>query len=101
VYGLIGKIMAQPGQRDALITILLENAAEMPGCFSYIVSQDRSDSDAVWVTEIWDSSSNHKASLSLPSVQHAIARAKPLITRFAERFETIPIGGHGIQKGGK
>jgi quinol monooxygenase YgiN len=96
VYGLIGKIKVQPGKRDTLISILLENTSEMPGCLSYVVSQDPTDPDAIWVTEVWDSSSSHRASLSLPSVQDAIARARPLIAGFGERFETIPVGGHGI-----
>ena len=80
MYGLIGKMIAAPGQRDALIAILLESAAGgMPGCLSYIVAQDRTDADALWITEVWDSQESHAASLSLPSVQQAIARGRPLI----------------------
>jgi quinol monooxygenase YgiN len=45
---------------------------------------------------VWDSQESHRASLSLPSVQEAISRGKPLIAGFGERFETTPIGGHGI-----
>ena len=33
------------------------------------------------------------------NVQHANARSKPVITGFGERFETIPVGGHGLTKG--
>lgn len=32
MYGLIGKIKAEPGQRDALVSILLEGVSGMPGC---------------------------------------------------------------------
>jgi hypothetical protein len=32
----------------------------------------------------------------LPAVQAAIAKARPHITGFGERFETVPVGGHGI-----
>jgi quinol monooxygenase YgiN len=85
-----------PGQRDALISILLEGVSGMPGCHSYIVAQDPTDPDAIWITEAWDSQESHRASLSLPSVQEAISRGKPLIAGFGERFETTPIGGHGI-----
>ncbi len=53
MYGLIGKIMAKPGQRDALIAILIEGTAAMPGCLSYIVAEDPADAEAVWVTEAW------------------------------------------------
>jgi hypothetical protein len=54
------------------------------------------DEDAIWVTEVWDTEASHKASLSLPSVQQTIAQGRPLIASFSERFETIPVGGHGL-----
>lgn len=96
MYGLIGKIKAVPGKRGDLITVLQEGAAGMQGCLSYIVAQDKEDPDGVWVTEVWTDEASHQASLRLPSVQQAIARGKPLIAGFGERFETTPIGGHGL-----
>jgi quinol monooxygenase YgiN len=96
MYGLISKIKAQPGQRDALAAILLEGTAAMPGCLSYLVAIDPKDPDALWVTEVWDSQGSHKASLALPSVKQAIAKGRPLIAGFGERFETSPLGGHGL-----
>ena len=96
MYGLIGKIKAVSGQRDALSAILIEGAKDMPGCLSYIVAQDQADQDALWVTEVWNTKANHQASLSLASVQKAIGLGKPLIAGFGERFETIPVGGHGL-----
>ena len=99
MFGLIGKMMAVPGQRDALISVLLENVSGMPGCMSYIVASDPADADAIWVTEVWDSKASHEASLSLPSVQQAIARGRPLIAGFGERFVTTPVGGHGLVQG--
>jgi len=99
MFGLIGKINAVSGQRDALIQILIEGVAGMPGCLSYIVAKDPTDSEAVWITEVWESRTSHQASLSLPSVLHAISIGKPLIAGFGERFETIPIGGHGLHGG--
>lgn len=96
MYGLIGKIKATTDQRDALIAILLEGVSDLPGCLSYIVAKDQVDEDSIWITEVWDSAESHRASLALPSVQQAIARGKPLIAGFGERFETEPIGGQGI-----
>lgn len=93
MYGLIGRMQVVAGQRDALVSILLEGVSGMPGCRSYIVAHDPTDPDAIWVTEVWDSQEHHRASLSLPSVQQAIARGKPLIAGFGERFETTPVGG--------
>lgn len=97
MYGLIGKMRAVPGQRNALTAILVEGVSDMPGCLSYVVAQDSSDPDAIWVTEVWDSAASHKASLTLPSVKDAIARGRPLIAGFDQYTETVPIGGHGLQ----
>jgi quinol monooxygenase YgiN len=96
MYGLIGKIIANEGKRDELIDILVNGATGMSGCLSYIVAKDESDPNSLWVTEVWESKEDHAASLSLPSVQEAITQGKPLIAGFGERFETTPIGGHGI-----
>jgi quinol monooxygenase YgiN len=96
MYGLIGKINAVQGQRDTLVSILMEGMQVMPGCLSYIVALDPSDPDAIWVTEIWQDQASHKASLSLPSVQDAIARGRALISGFGERIETNPVGGIGL-----
>lgn len=97
MYGLIGKFRAVSGQRDALLSILLEGTSGMPGCLSYVIAKDPGDADAVWITEVWDDQASHKASLALPAVKSAISRAKPIIAGFGERFETEPVGGHGIQ----
>lgn len=97
MYGLIGKMKALPGQRDAFVAILMDGIDGMPGCLSYVVAHDPTDADAIWITEVWDSQESHRASLSLPSVQQAISRGKPLIAGFGERFETRPVGGHGLE----
>lgn len=99
-YGLIGKMTATPGQRDALAAILMEGTQGMPGCLSYIVAADPAEPDALWITEAWDSQASHQASLSLPSVQAAIARGRPLIAGFSHRVETVPLGGHGLAGSG-
>ncbi|NKB89149.1 MAG: antibiotic biosynthesis monooxygenase [Acidobacteria bacterium] len=96
MYGLIGRIEATPGQRDALAEILIDGVSGMPGCLSYVVSVDNERSDALWVTEVWESSELHAASLTLPSVQEAISKGRPLIAGFTERHVTTPVGGHGL-----
>lgn len=96
MYGLIGKITAHPGQRATLEAALLENAGGMPGCHSYVVARDLLDENALWISEVWDSRESHKASLSLPSVQAAIAKARPVIAGFSHRVETEPVGGIGL-----
>lgn len=96
MYGLIGRMLIAPGQRDTVIAILQEGTDAMPGCRSYVVARDPTDADALWITEVWDSQDHHRASLALPAVQGAIARARPHITGFGERFETEPVGGVGL-----
>jgi quinol monooxygenase YgiN len=96
MYGLIGKMTATPGQRDALAAILLSGAEAMPGCLSYIVATDPAEPDALWITEVWESAASHQASLGLPVVQAAIAKGRPLIAGFSHRTETVPLGGVGL-----
>ena len=96
MYGLIGKIRTNSAQRDTVVAILVDASAALPGCLSYVVAKDAKDPDAIWVTEVWDGPASHRASLALPAVQQAIAKARPLIAGFGERFETEPAGGHGL-----
>lgn len=96
MFGLIGKITAVPGERDRLAAILLEGTGAMPGCLSYVVARDPEDADGIWVTEVWESREMHRASLSLPAVQEAIAKGRPLIAGFSEQRETAPLGGFGL-----
>lgn len=96
MYGLIGKMRAVEGQRDQLAAILLEGLRDMPGNLSYIVSKDPEQADTLWITEVWTDSEVHASSLSLPSVQQAIAKGRPLIAGMERVAETMPIGGHGL-----
>jgi len=96
MYGLIGKMLAKPGQRDELAKLLLAGTGAMPGCLSYVVANDRTNPDAIWITEVWDSQASHQASLNLIEVRAAIAKARPLIDGFGERFEIEPLGGVGL-----
>ena len=98
MYGLIGQMMAAPGKRDELLAILSESTEGMPGCLSYIVAKDATNADALWITEVWVDKEHHAGSLKLPAVQAAIAKARPIIVGFGQRFETVPVGGVGLLK---
>jgi quinol monooxygenase YgiN len=93
MYGLIGRMLTTAGKRDEVLRILIEGTAEMPGCLSYVVAEDPRDANAIWITEVWDTEASHAASLALPQVKAAIAKARPLIAGFDERFVTRPVGG--------
>lgn len=94
-YGLIGQIVAKPGQRAALAAILTENTRRMPGNFAYIVGEDASNPDALWVVELWADRAAHAASLALPQVRVAIAKGRPLIAEFGTRAEFKPVANAG------
>jgi quinol monooxygenase YgiN len=98
MYGLIGKMTTVAGKREEVLAFLLDGINNMPGCLSYIVAKDPKDENALWITEVWDSDASHKASLSLPEVKAAIAKARPLIAGFSDGVTTIPVGGHGLKK---
>ena len=98
MYGLIGKMTAVAGQRDALAAALLDSTQAMPGCLSYVIATDPADADALWITEVWDSPASHQASLALPAVQSTIRKARPLIAGSSNRVETVPVGGYGLGK---
>ena len=96
MYGLMGKIVTHPGQRDALVAILTEVAAQMgnvDGCRAYQVAvdaegaQDANDPNGVWVYEVWDSQQQHDASLQGEEVRAVIAAARPLIAGMSDRRE--------------
>ncbi|WP_323015222.1 putative quinol monooxygenase [Devosia sp.] len=96
MYGLIGKMLAQPGKREELLAVMMEGQVPMPGRRSYVIARDPASPDGLWITEVWDDRESHAASLHLPAVQATIAKARPLIAGFGERFETEPLGGIGI-----
>ena len=97
MYGLIGRMIAAPGKRDELLAAMSGGTSGMPGCLSYVIALDLKNPDALWVTEVWDSAESHKASLSLPAVREAIAKARPIIAGFDNRVETVPVSGVGLQ----
>lgn len=96
MHGLIGRMTAVKGQRDALIRVLLTGLRDMPGCLSYVVARDPADEDGIWITEVWDSQASHQASLSLPTVRDAITKGRPMIAAFGPPTVTEPVGGHGL-----
>jgi quinol monooxygenase YgiN len=93
MFGLIGSLVAVPGKREELVGLLLAGEGQLPGCLSYIVALDRTDPDRLWVTEVWASEAHHRASLSLPPVQAAMAAGRPLIAQVGTYTLTEPAGG--------
>jgi quinol monooxygenase YgiN len=96
MYGLIGSFTAHPGKREELIALMTASVGDMPGCLIYVVARDPADAEKLWVTEVWDSETSHKASLQIPAVAETINKAMPLIAGFGEHIVTEPVGGKGL-----
>ncbi|MDY0947048.1 putative quinol monooxygenase [Frigoribacterium sp. CFBP9039] len=89
----VGTLGAAPGKRDELVALLTERNESLTGagCRAYEVGVDDDQPDTVFVVELWDSAEAHRASLALPQVQDAIARARPLLdgTFGGHRFTVV------------
>ena len=99
-FGLHGTLLAHPGQRDALAQILLDAAkvvSVLPGCEIYFVSVDEKDANTVYVTEVWKSEADHKASLQMPEVRALIEKGRPMVAGFGASTRLVPLGGHGLE----
>ncbi len=106
MYGLIVKLTSAPGRRDELIAMMGgEDSLTVPGCLSFIVAEDGTDEDVLWITEVWESQASHQASLEAPALKESLTDADTLIAAFERVAMTIPIEGsshplHGEDKTG-
>ena len=99
-YFLYGKFIAKQGSRDEIATILV-NASKIvstaKGCKLYIIGVDNSDTNSIYVTEIWDSKEDHNNSLKMEGVTELIQKALPLLNGQPEKGQELEIvGGTGI-----
>lgn len=96
---MTGRLIAQKGKRDELASILKEAAevvSEIDACKMYIVCEDTSNENAVWVFETWQDRQAHDDSLKVERTRSLIAQAKPLLAAAPDGAELQIIGGHGI-----
>jgi quinol monooxygenase YgiN len=96
---MLGRLSAQPGQRETLLGHLLAAArlvGDAPGCEMYAVFSSARDPDGIWVVESWRSQADHEASLLLPGVKELIAKARPLIATMHDPVPLSPEGGKGL-----
>jgi len=99
LYGMHGRIHAQPGKGDELEAILLAAAGGLAAnaeCLLYVVFRDDADPDAVCVTEAWSTRKAHHASLQDESVKAQIAQAMPLLAGRPDTTDLRPVGGKGL-----
>jgi quinol monooxygenase YgiN len=92
-FANIGSLGTIPGKRDELVALLTRPSADLAeiGCLLYEVGVSDDEPDTVFVVELWESAEAHRASLGLPSVQAAIAEARPLLSGVmgGQRFDVV------------
>ncbi|MBF8965733.1 antibiotic biosynthesis monooxygenase [Pontibacter sp. FD36] len=100
-YGLHGKLQATTGNGPKLAQILLEASrlvSTAKGCRLYLVSQEDTAPDDVWVTEVWDSKEDHDNSLQVAGVKELIGQAMPLLAGRPEKGQVLEVlGGAGLE----
>lgn len=96
MYGLITRLRAKPGQREALSQLLDGGLSHRPGCLSYIVALEALSRDGVWVTEVWMDEPAYRASLTDLTLKVFTTRAWPMIAGMDDPIITSPIGGLGL-----
>lgn len=100
-YGLHGKLNAIHGSADKLAEVLIKASqlvSNAKGCRLYVVSMDKTDENAVWITEIWDTKEDHDNSLNVDGVRELISQAMPLLDGKPEKGQELDIlGGSGIK----
>jgi quinol monooxygenase YgiN len=100
-FSLFGKFTIKEGERDNMVSILLEAAEsmkELDECEIYLVHTSAGEPDAVFVYEVWSDEAAHQNSLSLEATQTLIKRAKPIIAGM-ERISTMEAKGGKVVYG--
>ena len=79
-YSLIGKITVKEGTRAEFIG-LLSGVLENSNCISCQIIPDKSDSNALWVSETWPSEAAHDDALKTPEALIALKAGRPMIVK--------------------
>ena len=100
-YLLHGKLTAKSGHQDDLSLILLEASkllSSAKGCKLYVVGKEENDKSSIYITEIWDSKTDHESSLQIEGVKELIMKAIPILEKQPEKGQEIELLG-GIELG--
>ena len=100
MYAMVGQLIAQAGRRSEFAELLIRAAsvvAQLPGCRMYLVHEDLSDENTLWVYEAWEDQESHAASLKDEQVRMLIAEAMPLMDGSPQGSALTLLGGHGLQ----
>ena len=94
----IAKVSAAPGKRAELAAALqlaLENVEQEPGTRYYILHEDRSDDDVLWMYELYEGEEHLEAHQRVV-VRRAGSSHRPFLDGRPELTFVTPIGGKGL-----
>lgn len=90
LYGLLGRIRTVPGKRDELVSRLQRSSRDVPGKLVYLISLERDDPDAFWITEVWRDKAAYEAVAGTDG-REGRAEVQSLVLAVEHRVETIPL----------
>ncbi len=101
-YASYVRFTARPGQRDALVDLLLQAADSLSAtdtCELYVINVSQDEEDVVWVTEVWDSEQEARAALAVEGASANIQQVLALLATRPEKVTLEPVGGKGLADG--
>jgi len=87
-YLLYSEIETVPGKAPELIALLEGASTDMPGNNFYRINSFKSSPNVVWISEGWDSKTDHIASLNTPKVQEAMVKGRLFIKSITRKIES-------------
>jgi quinol monooxygenase YgiN len=96
IFALINRLTTKPGKRAEVVRILLDSGerfADEPACLLYLVSEDATNPDVIWVQDLWTSEQEHAAALAAPELRPYIERTLPLLEGMPVQVELNIAGG--------
>jgi quinol monooxygenase YgiN len=92
-HGFHARMVAHPGQGDALVALLFESPGfDHPDCKVFLVGRSKAEPDVVFVTEGWVSEAAHEAFGATQEAQAYTARFGPLVVDWT-MVDEVPLGG--------
>jgi quinol monooxygenase YgiN len=96
---LINRLIAKPGQRDAIVRHLLASGQpfdDNPACLLYLVTESTDSTDEIWVVDLWTTAEEHAKALQAPEHKPFIEETMPLLEGMPQQIEVRARGGKGL-----
>jgi quinol monooxygenase YgiN len=98
MFSVYGRMTAQPGRRDELITVLLDGfgaGGDDSGLLTFSINTAFDDPDTIWLTQLWIDKEAHDATTRSEPVVAVTRRIPPLLARQPEGFYGHAVHVHG------